>query len=92
MEPRKNDKPVSTWLGLNSEDGSDADSSSDISLAKSMPIGKKILIFIIWGFVCLGAFFFFKEMKINVAAALLAVSLFTNGIAVISSITVHRKN
>ena len=57
-----------------------------------MPIGKKILIFIIWGFVCLGAFFFFKEMKINVAAALLAVSLFTNGIAVISSITVHRKN
>ncbi|GEM_PF-821435 len=92
MEPRKNDKPVSTWLGLNSEDGSDADSSSDIPLAKSMPIGKKILIFIIWGFVCLGAFFFFKEMKINVAAALLAVSLFTNGIAVISSITVHRKN
>ena len=87
MEPRKNDKPVSTWLGLNSEDGSDADSSSDIPLAKSMPIGKKILIFIIWGFVCLGAFFFFKEMKINVAAALLAVSLFTNGIAVMSNTT-----
>lgn len=87
MEPRKNDKSVSTWLGLNSDDGPNIDGRSDIPLAKSMPIGKKILILIIWSFVCLGAFFFFKEMKINVAAALLAVSLFTNGIAVMSNTT-----
>ncbi len=87
MEPRKNDKPVSTWLGLNSDDGPNIDGRSDIPLAKSMPVIQRILILIIWGFVCLGAFFFFKEMKINVAAALLAVSLFTNGIAVMSNTT-----
>ena len=58
-----------------------------IPLAKSMPVIQRILILIVWGFVCLGTFFFFKELKINVAAALLAVSLFSNGLAVLSNTT-----
>ena len=81
---------MTRWLGLSGS----ADAQEEelhIPLAAALSSAQKVLISVVWAAVCCGLFFFFMQMNVVVLAVLLAVSLFSLGLAIVSHATLQKQ-